>query len=119
VPSAAKQKLSASVDGRNIKVVATASAGTTIHTAVTGVVVGTFDEIYLEAFNSSAVPIVIQVQWGNTVAPDDNVIMTIAPQVGFVPVVNGLILQNGAIVRCFASVANVIMLNGFVNAISA
>jgi len=46
-----KRKLSGSTDGKPIKVVATATAGTTIHTAVAGTTAGTFDEIWLYAYN--------------------------------------------------------------------
>jgi hypothetical protein len=115
----AKRKLSGSTDGRQVKVVATASAGTTIHTAVTGTVAGTWDEIWLWATNSDTVSRLLTIQWGNTASPDDSISVTLAPQSGLVPIVPGLILQNGAIVRAFAAAANVVMISGFVNAVTA
>jgi hypothetical protein len=47
-----KRLLSGSTDGKAIKVVQTATAGTTIHTAVSGT--SDIDEIWLYAVNSSA-----------------------------------------------------------------
>lgn len=114
-----KAKLSGSTDGRAIKVVATASAGTSIHTAVASTVAGTWDEIWLWACNTSATAVLLTIQWGNTTAPDDSVPLTIPPQTGDVLVCAGKILQNGAVVRAFAATANVITISGYVNAITA
>ena len=47
-----KQLLSAGTNGKNIKVVATASAGTTIHTAVSGT--SNLDELWLFAMNTDS-----------------------------------------------------------------
>lgn len=113
-----KRKLSGSTDGKPIKVVATATTGTTIHTAVSGTTAGTFDEIWLWAFNSSSANVVLTVEFGGTTAPDQNIVVTIPAQSGLVPVIPGLILQNGAVVTAFAGSANVVTLSGFVNTIT-
>lgn len=115
----AKRKLSGSTDGRNIKVVATASPGTTIHTAVTGVVTGTFDEVWIWAYNSDTVSRLLTIQWGSTSTPDDDFKLIIPAQSGPIAVVPGLILQNGSVVRAYGAAANVLTISGFVNAISA
>ena len=47
-----KQLLSGSTNGKNIEVAATASAGTTIHTAVAGT--SDMDEIWLYACNTDS-----------------------------------------------------------------
>src|SRR5512139_1683053 len=78
--TAVKRKLSGSTDGRGIKVVATASAGTTIHTAVAGTTAGTFDEIWLYAYNSDSVARLLTIEFGGTTAPDDNIKVTLASQ---------------------------------------
>lgn len=114
-----KRKLSGSTDGRNIKVVATASVGTTIHTAVSGTVAGTWDEVWLWAYNSSGSSIALTVQWGNTATPDDDIKITLAPTSGLVPIVPGLPLQNGAVVRAYAGSANVVTIAGYANAVTA
>lgn len=114
-----KRKLSASTDGRNIKVAATASAGTTIHTAQSGTTAGLFDEIWLYAYNSDTVARLLTIQWGNTTAVDDDIKVTVPSQAGLVLVVPGLILQNGSIVRAYAAAANVVTIAGFVNQVLA
>jgi hypothetical protein len=117
MPTYSKVKLSASTSGRPIKVVATASAGTTIHTTLGS---ASTDEIYLYANNTDSVLRTLTIQWGGTSSPDDSIVVGIAPQAGIFLVVPGLILvDTGAAVtiRAFASVANVINITGYVNRI--
>ena len=111
-----KRKLSASTSGRGVKVVATASVGTTIHTAGTTVTTaGAYDEIWLWAYNSDTVGRLLTIQFGGTTAVDDDVKLTIPPQVGWVAVVPGFLLQNTLVVAAYAATANVVTLQGFVN----
>ena len=110
-----KRKLSGSTDGKPIKVVATATAGTTIHTAVAGTTAGTFDEIWLWAYNGHTASVTLTIEFGGATVPDQNIIVTLASKSGLIPVVPGLILQNGMVVKAFAGTANVITLSGFVN----
>jgi hypothetical protein len=112
---ASKRKLSGSADGKPIKVVAVATLGTTIHTAVAGTTAGTFDEIWLYAYNSDTASRTLTIEFGGATAPDQNIVSTIAPKSGLVLVVPGLILQNGMVVTAFADAANVVTLSGFVN----
>lgn len=116
--TAVKRKLSGSTDGKPIKVAATSSTGTTIHTAVAGTTAGTFDEVWLWAFNSDTSDRTLTVEFGGTTAPDYNIVVTVPLKTGLMLVVPGLILQNGAVVTAFASAANVVCLSGFVNAIT-
>jgi len=116
--TAVKRKLSGSTDGKPIKVAATATAGTTIHQAVAGTTAGTFDEIWLWAYNSSANAIVLTIEFGGADAPDQNIVLSLAPRSGLVPVVPGLILQNGLYVKAFASITNIVTISGFVNSIT-
>jgi hypothetical protein len=110
-----KRKLSGSTDGKGIKVVATATAGTAIHTAVAGTTAGTFDEIYLYAYNGHSGNVVLTIEFGDATVPDSNIIVTLASQSGLQLIVPGLILQNAATVKAFADVANVVTISGFVN----
>jgi len=119
VAQVAKRKLSGSTDGRNVLVVATASAGTLIHTAVTGTTAGTFDEIWLYAYNSSAAGVVLTIQFGGTTAINDDIKVTVPSLSGLTAIVPGFILQNGSVVRAYAGSANVVTVSGFVNAITA
>lgn len=110
-----KRILSGSTDGKPIKVVATATAGTTIHTAVAGTTAGTYDEIWLYAYNGHTAPVVLTIEFGGATVPDQNIVLTIGNKTGLVLVVPGLILQNGMVVKAFAATANVITLSGWVN----
>jgi hypothetical protein len=113
-----KRKLSGSTDGMGIKVVQTATAGDTIHTAVAGTDAGTYDEIYLYAYNSHTAAVELTIEYGDATAPDHNIKIQIPAKVGLVPILPGLILQNGKTVKAFAAVANVITLSGFANSMT-
>jgi len=110
-----KRKLSGSTDGMPIKVVATATLGTTIHTSVAGTTAGTFDEVWLYAYNGHTTTVTLTIEYGGATVPDQNIIITLAAKSGLTLIVPGLILQNAKVVTAFASVANVITLSGWVN----
>ena len=116
--TALKRKLSGSTDGKAILVARTATAGDTIHTAVAGTTAGTFDEIWLWAYNGHTADVALTLEFGGATVPDQNIVVTLPYKSGLVPVVPGLILQNGMVVKAFAGTANVITLIGFVNAIT-
>lgn len=113
-----KRKLSGSTDGKQIKVVATGDPGTTVHTAVAGTTAGTYDEIWLWAVNSDSVSRLLTIEFGSNASPDDMIQVSIPSQSGYTLVVPGLILQNGSVVKAFAAAANVVLVGGFVNAIT-
>lgn len=113
-----KRKLSGSTDGMPIKITQTATAGDIIHTAVAGTTAGTYDEIWLYAYNGHTAPVALTIEFGGATVPDQNIILTVAAKSGLTLVVPGLILQNEKVVSAFASVANVITLSGFVNSIT-
>ena len=114
-----KKKLSGSTDGMAVKVTGTSTAATvTVHTAVAGTTVGTFDEIWLYANNTSASAVKLTIEWGTATAADGNIEVTIQPEAGLVTLIPGLILQNAKVVKAFAATADVILLTGFVNAIA-
>jgi hypothetical protein len=85
---------------------------------VAGTTAGTFDEIWLWAYNGHTADVTLTIEFGGTSVPDQNIVVTIPYKSGLVPVVPGLILQNGMVVSAFASVANVVTLSGYVNAIT-
>lgn len=116
--SAVKRKLSGSTDGKAIKITQTATAGDTIHTAVSGTTAGTFDEIWLWAYNGHTADVVLTIEFGGASVPDQNIVVSIPYKSGLIPVVPGFILQNEMVVKAFAGTANVITLNGFVNSIT-
>jgi hypothetical protein len=110
-----KQLLSGSTNGKQIKVAATATAGTTIHTAHATAL----DEIWIYAFNSSASSVKLTIEYGEATAPDGNIEVTVLPEAGLVTIIPGLILTNSLVVKAFAGTTNVIMLSGYVNRITA
>ena len=109
-----KLKLSGSTDGKMIKVAATATAGTTIHSAHATAL----DEIWLFAVNSSTTAVKLTIEWGEATAPDGNIEVTIPGESGYLMVVPGLVLTNSLVVKAFAGTTNVILVNGYVNRIS-
>ncbi len=110
-----KNKLSGSTNGKLIKVVATATPGTLIHTAVSGTT--DLDEIWIYAVNTSNAKVNLTIEWGGVVSPDDLIEVGIQGGEGFVLVIPGAVLNNGKAIRAFASVANVINILGWVNEI--
>jgi len=109
-----KIKLSGSTDGKQIKVAATATAGTTIHTSHATAL----DEVWLFAVNSDTTARKLTIEWGEATAPDGNIEVTIPAESGYLMVVPGLVLTNSLVVRAFAATANVILINGYVNRIA-
>lgn len=109
-----KLKLSGSTDGKQIKVVATATAGTTIHTASATAL----DEVWLWAVNSSTSAVKLTVEWGEATAPDGNIEVTVPAESGYMLVIPGMVLTNSLVVKAFAATANVILINGYCNRIT-
>jgi len=109
-----KLKLSGSTDGRMVKVAATASAGTTIHTAHAS----SLDEVWLWAVNSDTTARKLTIEFGGTSSPDDLIELTVQPESGLVLVIPGFIVTNSVVVRAFAATANVVNIAGFVNRIT-
>lgn len=113
-----KRQLSGSTNGRPIKVTATATPGTLIHTATS--TTDEFDEIYLWAVNTSSSAVALTLEWGGTTSPDDFTAggLVIEANSDLLLVAPGLILGGGLIARAFAGTTAVINLVGFVNRIS-
>lgn len=111
----AKQELTGAADGLGIKVAATATPGTTIHTSHAT----DYDEIWLWAFNSAASDELLTIEWGGTTDPDNIIEVTIPSQGGLELVIPGLILTNSKVVKAFSANGNVVTLTGYVNRITA
>jgi hypothetical protein len=106
--------LSGSTNGRPVKVVATATAGTTIHTAHAT----SIDEVWLWAVNTDTTARKLTVELGGTSSPDDLIEVTIPAEGGLVLVAPGLSVTGSVVVRAFCATANVVNVVGFVNRIS-
>ena len=111
-----KNKLSGSTNGKGIVVAASASTGTTIHTAVSGT--SSFDEIWLYATNNHTASVLMNIEWGEAgSSPTTNTQITIPPKAGRFLICDGRLLNNSLLVTIFAGTTNVIVIDGFVNQI--
>lgn len=108
-----KQFLSGSTNGRPIKVVQTATAGTTFHTAHATAK----DEVWLFATNTDTVERLLTLEFGGVTSPDDHIEINVPPH-DTITVLNGVPLSGSLVAKAYAAAANVIMLFGFVNRIS-
>ena len=113
-----KAHLSGAADGLAVKVAATSSTGTTIHTAVSGTTAGSFSECWVWCCNTGTSDVMVTFEWGTTTAADGNIEMTIPGESGLVQVIPGLILHNSKVVTAFAGTADVILCLGYVNEIA-
>ena len=106
-----RQLLSGSTNGRGVKVAATATPGTTIHTAHAT----SLDEVWLWCVNSDSAARKLTVEFGGTTSPDDLIEVSIPSESGLVLVSPGLTVTGGVVVRAFAATANVLAVHGYVN----
>ena len=115
-----KVLLAGSTQGKAIKVAATSSTGTIIHTTNADHTIE--DEIWLYAYNSSAAAVVLTIQFGGTTAVDNDIKLSIPATSGLTLVVPGLILTGtgavGNTVYAYAATTNVITISGYVNRIT-
>ena len=115
-----KTILSGSTDGRGILVAATATAGTLIHTGSSTAT--TLDEIWLYAVNSDAAEVKLTLESGGLTLKKKIIEVTVAAEAGLVLVAPGLLIKGNAsplVVRAWASVADDIIIHGYVNQITA
>lgn len=114
-----KNILSGSTDGRAIKVAATATPGTTIHTGSS--TASHLDEVWLYAMNTDTSRQKLTIEWGGTSSPDDLIEITLPAEPGLVLVAPGLLIKGNStplVVRAFAASANVVTIHGYVNRIT-
>ena len=107
--------LSGSTDGKGIQVTGTsATAGTVIHTAVTGSA-QSVDEIFLWAYNTATTDRTLSISWGSTGPGTEWNYCVTAETDGLHLVAPGLVLKNELVVKAYATVANAMHIFGYVN----
>jgi hypothetical protein len=111
--SIAKTIPSGSTNGKPIKVAATATAGTTFHTAHATAL----DEVTMYLTNTDTVDRNVTVEFGGVTSPD-NLMKFIVPAGESILAVPGIPLTNSLVVGVFASAANVVTMWGYINRIS-
>lgn len=112
-----KIKLSGSTDGKQIKIGAITTPGTTVHTGVSGTT--DYDEVWIYATNNHTSSLALTIEWGGTVSPDDLIQMSIPAKTGLYLLIPGLVIQNGGVIRAYAGTTNLISVSGWVNRITA
>jgi hypothetical protein len=103
--------LSGSTNGKAIKVGATSTPGTLLHTAVAGT--SSIDWVWLAVTNTSASDVAITVEWGGTTSPDNLMTFTVPAKDGWYWIAKGLPLNNGLVIGAFAGTTNVLTVMGF------
>lgn len=118
MPVFSREKLSGTTNGKPLKIGATATPGTTIHTAIAGATA--WDEVYIFVSNLSANAVLLTCEFGGVTDPDDLLckLLSIPANSPPIPIVTGQMLQNALLCRMFASVTNVLIASGYVNRIA-
>ena len=109
--------LSGSTNGRNIPVAATATAGTLIHTAISGTT--SFDEVYLWISNVTNAAATLTIEWGGVTDPGDHMVkgLSIPANSPPIPIATGQVLNNGLVIRAFSGTASALNVTGYCNRI--
>ncbi len=102
--------LSGSTDGEPVLVAATATAGTLIHTAVSGTT--DIDSVTLYACNQHTADVTLTLEWGGTTDPDHLLTVVLPSDGGAVKIAEGFLLQNSKVIRAFCSTADVVTIWG-------
>ena len=105
----------ASLSAHRRVVTATSTAGTLLHTAVSGAT--DLDEIWLYAVNTHSADIKLTLEWGEATEPNGNIEITVPTEAGLMLLVPGLLLQNGLTVKAFAGTGSEIVIHGYANKI--
>lgn len=115
--SYSRQHLSGSTNGKPIPVVATATAGTLIHTALAGT--AGFDELYLWVSNVTGSAATLTLEWGGVTDPGNHLCKAVSIPANSGPtlVAAGLVLNNGLSVGAFSGTASALNITGYVNRI--
>jgi len=96
---------SAATHFKGIKIAATSSPGTLLHTGQASTVDGCVDVVEVKVYNSDSVDRLVTFECGGTTAPDDN-------QGGYVPSKETrsfiIYVRNGLLLKAFADAANVL-----------
>ena len=111
--AASRILLNGSTNGKGVLIAATATAGTTIHTAITGTT--QMDRLFIGFSNLHTSAVTLTIEWGGVTDPDN--LLVKAYSMAAASSVEWLVwdapIQNSLIVAAFASVANKIIATGY------
>lgn len=103
-------------DGTGIKLSATTLGGAnTVHT----VPASKEDTIRILATNNDTVKRTVTIVWGDAIAVDDEITVTLQPKAGLVLLIPGLPLGAAKVVKAYTEVTNVVVIHGDVNRVDA
>lgn len=108
---------SGSTNGRMVKIVAVATAGTALHTAIAGT--DDMDEVTIYAVNSDTSDVKLTIEYGGVASPDDLIEFTVPAEDGMHLILPAARMNNGLAIAAFAGSANVVMCLVTVNRIYA
>jgi hypothetical protein len=108
-----KRILSGSSDGDGILITDITTSGTTIHIATSSSTEGTYDEVWLWAYNSNSSDEILTIEYGST-----SFKVTVPFQCGLVPILPGLPIQNSLEISAYSTNSSVITIYGFAHYIS-
>lgn len=108
--------LSGSVDGKPVKIAATATPGTILHTADATAK----DEIWAWVTNVDTADHQLTIEFGGTTDPDHLIAkaLVIPAKASMIPVIPGIPLTNSLVARAFAESANKLLITGYVHRIT-
>jgi len=107
--------LSGSTSGKPVPVVATATLGTTLHTAgASG-----YDKVWLWASNVTAIAATLTIEWGGATDPGEHMVkaFSIPPNSLPIPIASGQIIRDSLLVTAFSGTASAINVSGYVIAV--
>ena len=112
-----RQLLSGSTNGKPIIVAATATPGTTLHTALAGTT--GFDELYVWCSNVTATAATLTIEFGGVTDPGNHIVKAVSIPANSppIPIITGQVLQNGLVCGAFSGTASALNCTGFVNRI--
>lgn len=110
--------LSGSTSGKPIIVVAVATLGTTVHTAVSGAV--SFDEVYLWVSNVTSTTATLTLEWGGATDPGNHMVkaLSIPANSPPIPIATGQVLNGGLVCTAFSGTASALNITGYCNRIA-
>ena len=114
---AVKRLLSESLNGGEpIKILGTdATSADTIHIATNSTTEGTYDEVWLYVYSVHTSNVTLYILYGDCDLP---LIIEIPPQCGKIPIEPGIPFQKSLTIKAYASMTDVLAIQGFVNRIS-
>lgn len=110
-----KLSLVGSINGKQILISgSTSGSGTLIHTATSS---PDYDEVWLYAYNDATSSVTLDISWGALAEPTNVNRFLLPYQSGRTQIIDGKLLSGGTNITAYASVPNVVTIDGYVNRI--